>query len=79
MLQQLTPCAYDFDIDLNRCRADQLEVTASHNLTEQDQPDERQPDPAWLAARRRAMHVHVSLTYMPSKLFGLSLPMQQSE
>ena len=34
---------------------DQLESSAGEVA-----PEGAQPDPAWLAARRRAMHVHVS-------------------
>lgn len=37
------------------CRVDQLETSAGDVA-----PEGAQPDPAWLAARRRAMHVHVS-------------------
>lgn len=37
-------------------RVDQLEATAGDTL-----PEGVQPDPAWLAARRRAMRIHVSL------------------
>jgi hypothetical protein len=37
------------------CRVDQLDASAGEVI-----PEGTQPDPAWLAARRRAMHVHVS-------------------
>ena len=37
------------------CRVDQLDANAGEVV-----PEGAQPDPARLAARRRAMHVHVS-------------------
>ncbi len=37
------------------CRVDQLDASAGEVI-----PEGAQPDPAWLAACRRAMHVHVS-------------------
>ena len=37
------------------CRVDQLETGAGESM-----PEGAQLDPAWLAARRQAMHVHVS-------------------
>ncbi len=37
------------------CRVDQLDASAG-----EVEPEGAQPDPAWLAARRRAMHVHVT-------------------
>ncbi len=37
------------------CRVDQLDASAGEVI-----PEGAQPDPAWLAARRRAMHIHVS-------------------
>ena len=38
------------------CRVNQLEATVGNSL-----PEGVQPDPAWLAAHRQAMHIHVSL------------------